>query len=204
MNPPRFDEAVEDLRRRLPRRATAAAILFGSTARGEATEESDIDLLIIPRRGHPMEEILPAIREVEGVRNVRIGVLDTDSGFTNLDRQLVDQILRDGRPLVGAVPPVTVSALELQPFRLVAFSLKGLTQPRKMALARVLFGYATEKRYKRKRYRRRVPGRIREWGGRKVSPGSVLIPERWAGEMAEILRTYGAKRILVPVWIQRP
>jgi len=204
VNPSRFDESVEDLRRTLPRRAVAAAILFGSTARGEATEESDVDLLLIPRRGHAMEEILPAIRDVEGARNVRISVIDTDTAFANLDRQLVDQVLRDGRPLVGTIPPVTVSRLELQPYRLVAFTLRGLSQKRKMALARLLFGYETRKRYKRKVYRRQVPGRIREWGGRRVSPGSVLVPEHRAGEMARVLREFGAKRILVPVWIQRP
>src|SRR3989475_7417109 len=47
MNPPRFHEAVkaaQDLLAKMP--AVRSAILFGSTARGSATEDSDIDLFI--------------------------------------------------------------------------------------------------------------------------------------------------------------
>lgn len=203
MNPDRFDAAVEDLRRRLPRPATRAAVVFGSVARGEATEDSDLDLLVIPRSARDEEAILAAIREVEGEHDVPIAAILADLSLSDLERQFLDSVLREGMPIVGAMPRVDVRELQLEPVRLVNFDLRELPVPRKVRLERELFGYTTRKRYRGKEYVRSVPGRLAEWGGRKIGRGTVLVPERAASSLDRLLRAHGAKRIMIPMWIQK-
>src|SRR2546422_3027293 len=73
MNPPRFHEAVkaaQELLAKMP--AVRSAILFGSTARGSATEDSDIDLFI-ECNAEREEEVARALYGIEGVFNVRFG-----------------------------------------------------------------------------------------------------------------------------------
>src|SRR5438445_804739 len=80
MNPRRFHEAVkaaQDLLAKMP--AVRSAILFGSTARGSATEDSDIDLFI-ECKAEREEEVARALYGIEGVFNVRFA--PTSSGVT--------------------------------------------------------------------------------------------------------------------------
>ena len=204
MNPRRLDDAVERLVDRLPKDAATAVILFGSVARGEATEASDIDLLVIRKRGHGDEEILQAVRAVEGDDHVRVSTVFTNVDLADLDRQFLDSVLRHGKPLLGKMPRVDVRDLDLEPLRLVRFDLRTLPARKKVRFARELFGFVTRKRYKRKLYTRRAPGLLEGWGGRRVGRGVVIVPEGKASEIDRFLRSYGAKRILVPIWIQRP
>ncbi|MBI4415386.1 MAG: nucleotidyltransferase domain-containing protein [Euryarchaeota archaeon] len=204
MNPPRFDEAVEDLRLRLPRKALRYSVLFGSAARGEATEDSDLDLLLIVRSARDEERVLRVIRDVELRHHVRIGTLFAGAHLRELERQLLDSILREGKPLLGRLPRVDVRELDLEPVRLVAFDLASLPNARKVKLARELFGYETRRRYDGKTYVRRVRGKLDGWGGRKISRGAVLVPEAASSQLDRLLQSYGAKRILIPMWIQRP
>ncbi len=204
MNLPRFERAVADLRRRLAVPPVEAAVLFGSAARGEAGEESDLDLLIVHRAGADPEAVLAPVREVEYDHKVRIGTLVADPGLQGVERQLLDSILREGVVLVGAMPRLDVRELDLLPVRLVTVDLRGLPHRRKMQLAREIFGYSTRKRYKRKVYLHRRPGRIEAWGGRRLGRGVFLVPERHRAEVDRLLRSYGAKRLMIPMWIQSP
>lgn len=204
MNPPRLERAVEELRRHLPRPATRAAVLFGSVARGEATEDSDLDLLIVPRSNRDEGRILDIIRRVEGDQKVRITAIIATASLKELERQFLDAVLREGKVIVGSMPRVDVRELELEPVRLVNFDLRSLPSAQKVRLERELFGYMTRKWYKGKEYQRRAAGRLGEWGGRKIGRGTVLIPERAVPELDRLLRSYKAKRILIPMWIQKP
>jgi len=203
MNPPRFDSALESLRKRLPKAGTRFAVLFGSAARGEATEDSDIDLVVSPREPRDTERMLDAVRGVESEHRVRIACIITDKTLRELDRQMLDTILREGKTLTGRMPRIDIHDLDLQSVRLVSFDLSGLPVPLKMRLSRELYGFETRKEHKGKTYVRRIRGRIDEWGGRKIGPGTVLIPESATRELDRILRGYGAKRMLIPMWIQR-
>jgi predicted nucleotidyltransferase len=203
MNPPNFDAAVEMLRRALPRSAITAAVVFGSVARGEATEESDLDLLVIPRSGRE-DDVLETIRRVETDARVRIAAIVASPGLDELERQFLESILREGKVILGKMPKVDLRELDLEPVRLLAFDLRDLDHRAKVRFERELFGYVTRKKYKRKEYVRKVPGKISEWGGRRIGRGTVLVPERVVPEMERFLRSHKAKRILIPVWVQRP
>ena len=204
VNPLRLEEAIDDLRTHLPRKAVLGAILFGSAARGAAEEDSDLDLLVVTRTERAEERVLEAIRNVELQRNVRIGTIFARPALREVERQLLESILREGKAIVGTLPRVDVRELDLEPVRLAAFDLAGLPNARKVRLARELFGYETRKRHNGKTYVRRVRGKLDAWGGRKIARGAVLVPERSAAELDRLLGSHRAKRILIPMWIQRP
>jgi predicted nucleotidyltransferase len=69
--------------------------VFGSVARGEATENSDIDLLV--RAGHQTSPWFPAalVAELEGLLGRKVDVV-TEEGLYWLLRR---RILREARPL---------------------------------------------------------------------------------------------------------
>ena len=60
-------EELNDIIERIVRRfEPERVILFGSYARGDATEESDVDLLVVAATDLPARERFPAIRSVLG------------------------------------------------------------------------------------------------------------------------------------------
>ncbi len=60
-------EQLHDITERIVRRfKPQKVILFGSYARGDATEESDVDLLVVAATDLPARERFPAIRSALG------------------------------------------------------------------------------------------------------------------------------------------
>lgn len=205
MNPTRIDLAIQEVRRALPATAVRAVVLFGSAARGEATEHSDIDLLILPRSRPAVRRILRAVEEVEDERDVKISTLISHSAsLSDIDRQLLESIVRQGKPLVGALPDLGTHELDLEPVRLLSLSLRDLDQPSKVRLERELFGYRSRRTYRGKVYTSRTGGRLERLGGRRIGRALVIVPERAVGEVDRLLRRHGARRVFVPAWIQRP
>ena len=96
-----------------------AVIVFGSLARGQGDEHSDIDLLLIRRDATDPES--PAWRDdvdrlaaaVESHSGNPCQVLQLDeAGLTDADRRgdpLVDSLKRDGEVVFGVWPPLLVS-----------------------------------------------------------------------------------------------
>jgi predicted nucleotidyltransferase len=91
----------------------AAAVLFGSVARGEADEDSDLDLLVVRPRGtapdHPQWEDQLADLQYSGTawtgndaRVLEYGEAEILDGEVSRDPALVEA-LRDGIPLHGDV-----------------------------------------------------------------------------------------------------
>jgi predicted nucleotidyltransferase len=85
-----------------------AVIVFGSVARGEASEGSDIDLAVIARPGWENRiDLEDAVRKRLG--NDCDVLVFTAKDFTSLaagHEPVVDKILADGIPLLGAMPRV--------------------------------------------------------------------------------------------------
>ena len=110
--------------------------LFGSVARGEATESSDIDLAVIydQRKAEYMQEV----QEIAGVYE--------DIQITHLDEQDLakDEVLAgclsgEGVILAGR-PVIFYSEKMLKPNALVYFNLRNKSQTEKMRLKRALYG----------------------------------------------------------------
>jgi len=205
MNPPKIERAVEALRELLTReRRVRSAILYGSCARGTAREDSDIDILILVPDG-PVDRLRDSIHDIESAFDVTVSpiVLRPDE-VDRLDRQFLDSVLREGIPLAGRPPRVSLQDLQLRPIRVVSFDLSHLPPSEKMRLYRLLDGYHTVKRRGRKRYERSVDGFLKEVGGRRVGRGAVVVPEAALPRLEEILSRMKAKRWTIAAWAQVP
>jgi len=205
MNPPKIDRAVEALGKLLTRdRRVRSAILYGSCARGTAREDSDIDVLILVSDG-AVDRLRDSIHDIESAFDVTVSpiVLRSDD-IDRLDRQFLDSVLREGIPLAGRPPRVSLQDLQLRPIRVVSFDLSHLPPSEKMRLYRLLDGYHTVKRRGRKRYERRVDGFLKEVGGWRVGRGAVVVPEAALPRLEEILSRMKAKRWTIAAWAQVP
>ncbi len=205
MNPPKIDRAIEALRGLVSGEpGVQSAILYGSCARGTAREDSDIDLLLLVSRGRA-DALREAIHDIESAYDVNVSplVLRGDE-VDRLDRQFMDSVLREGVPLAGALPAVSLRDLQLRPIRVVSIDVSHLPPPEKMRLYRALDGYATVKRRGRKRYERKVAGFLKEVGGWRVGRGAVVVPEAALPRLEEILSRAKAKRWTIAAWAQLP
>lgn len=205
MNPPRFEEAILKAARELAAvPGVRSVVLFGSAARGSATEESDIDLFIDCDRDTE-DAAWKAILRVDRQFEVEFSTIfyrpEEREGF---DKQFLESIFRNGRVLFGAMPNLTPIDLDLQPLRLVSYRTERLSPKRRARMLRTIDGYRTTKRVGKKRYVVEKPGFLREVGGWRVGRGAVIVPEEKIEAFDELLRRFGAMRHIISIWCQRP
>ena len=205
MIPERFADAVEAARIQLSAvGGVQSIVLFGSAARGTATEDSDIDILI-----ECPEEAEDAVRRVLYDLGSRYDVRFSPVFFREAERhrfdtQFLESIVRSGHVLKGVLPRLTPVDLDLQPLRLVSYRTKGLSPKKRARLLRAIDGYRTEKRVAKKRYVVERRGFLQDVGGWRVGRGAVIVPEESADALDELLHEFGATRVMVPIWCQRP
>ncbi len=205
MNPPRITEAVEAVRTQvasLP--GVDSLVLFGSAARGTAGPESDIDLLIecAPGARDRVRKVLFQVADRLGVRFSPVFYRDPERH--HFDTQFLESIVRQGRVLLGRLPALTPSQLDLQPLRLVSYRTGRLSARERARFLREVDGYETRKRVGRTTYVVRKPGFLTEAGGWRVGRGAVIVPEESIEAFDELLRRYNATRSIVAIWSQRP
>jgi len=205
MNPPKIDRALEAIRQLLSGEPQVqSAVLYGSCARGTARENSDIDVLIFSSE-RAEDRLREALHEIESSYDVNVSPLFLrPDEVDRLDRQFLDSVLREGVPLVGRSPSITLRDLQLRPIRIVSFDVSHLDPPEKMRLYRLLDGYATVRRRGRKRYERKVDGLLKEVGGWRIGRGAVVVPEAALPRLEEILSKIKAKRWTIAAWAQIP
>lgn len=205
MNPKRFEEAVHAARETLEKMdAVRSAILFGSTARGSAKEESDIDLFIECdwKREREVSRVLSDLGSQFDVTFTPIFFRRKE--WRRFDLQFLESILRQGRVLKGEMPRLTPSDLDLQPLRLISYQTAQLNARKRAKLLRAIDGYRTVKRVNGKRYVVEKKGFLEETGGWRVGRGAVVVPEERAEAFDDILARFGAKRHMIAIWCQRP
>jgi len=205
MNPPRFEEGIRAAARELAAvPGVRSAVLFGSAARGSATEESDIDIFIecSPDAEDPAWKVLLALdRQFDVEFSVIYYRPEQRDAF---DKQFLESIVRQGRVLFGSLPSVTPIELDLQPLRLVSYQTGRLSPRKRAQFLREIDGYRTQKRVGKKTYVVRKPGFLTDVGGWRVGRGAVIVPEDKIEAFDQILRRYGAQRHIIPIWSQRP
>lgn len=69
--------------------------LFGSVARGEATEDSDLDILVDFESGRSLLDRIALIQDLEDLLGVEVDVVTTRS----VHRELQAEILQNAQPL---------------------------------------------------------------------------------------------------------
>lgn len=205
MNLTRFDRAVEEAQRVLAQLGTVRTlILYGSTARGTATEESDIDLFIECAEKNE-ESVSRTLYGLDKRFDVRFSpMFYQHEDWRRFDLQFLESIFRNGRLLFGRMPALNPIDLDLQPLRLVRYHTERLSPRKRAQMLRAIDGYRTTKRVGKKRYVVEKPGFLKEAGGWRVGRGSVIVPEEKIEAFDHLLLHYRAKRHIIAIWCQRP
>lgn len=173
----------------------SAIVLYGSFARGENTSRSDIDLLILTTKEEIQKEIQDKIIELEGA--IDRSIQPTIRSFSELkktDSGLLQNIFMEGRVLYLKEPAEIPSALLLQqkPYLVYSFKLNNLDQKEKARFNRSF--------YEQKRKGYKYKGLLDELGGKKLSPGCVLIPVDEKGKIEKFFKKFKIRYEQLKIW----
>jgi len=152
-----------------PLPGVVAIILYGSFARGDHGPKSDVDLLILVRRPSQTRVVNDCFAEREFGREIQPTIRSLQQ-LRKTDTGLLRNVFREGKILFLKEPLDLPAArlLDLKPFALYTFSLKGLPQPQKARFNRLL--------YARKTAGYQYRGLLADLGGIRLSSGCFLLP----------------------------
>lgn len=174
-------------------------ILFGSSARGEASKKSDIDLFIdvVDKR---FEEKIDKIKEefygsikvkkywnllgINNKINCSVGALKE---WTSLERSLI----ANGIVLFGRYKGET----KTQPYYLF-IAIPGKNRNKSISVWRQLYGYT--QKIGKKTYAKK--GLVKEYDGRKLARGVFVIPAEHSQKIILFLRKNRFKHEIIPFW----
>ncbi len=205
MNPPEIDRAIDDIRTKLPSgRDIQRVILFGSAARNEATNDSDIDLFVqcAPRAKPRLRSVLAEVEKTHGV--VITAIFYAAGGLDRIDRQFLEAVTRDGQSLRGGRLEPSVQELNLEPLRLVRYWAEDLSPRKRARFLRQVDGYESEKRTRGRRYTSARSGLLEKLGGWRVGRGTFVVPEPGWSSVDQLLREFSVRRSAISIWSQRP
>lgn len=182
-----------------------AIAVFGSVARGQDRTNSDIDIcVVLSKRVRSTERVISNFfLGLEKKYNRNIQLIICDKQFKGVERQFLETILREGEVIVGDVPPIAIQRLQLQPYAIIKYQMKGLSHSDKMRLARLLYGKKTKKTYKGKTYLSRKKGLLIELKGIRAGKSSILLPEKGSWTLEKRLSELGIKTKKVCAWLQK-
>lgn len=197
---------LEFLREKLrAEKNVSSVILFGSFARGDADLRSDVDLCIVMKDASKtaQEKISGIILDCEKKFDKNIQVVFSDEKLSSLERILAENILREGKAILGKIPQVSVQRLELQPYNLIKYDLGQLTQPEKMVIKRELYGQRSSKKHKGKVYYSEKKGLITEVGAERIGIASIMVPQAKSAIIEKFLESHRAKIRKIGIWVSK-
>jgi len=170
-------------------------ILYGSFARGEYTSRSDIDLFILTTESKTQREIQDSIIGLESEigRNIQ-PTIRTLTELKKTDSGLLQNIFQEGKILYLRETTEIPSAVLLQqkPFLVYSFRISKLNQKDKAKFNRHLYEQ-TRKGYKYK-------GILKEIGGKKLSPGCILVPYSQKEKIEKFFKKFRVEFEQLKVW----
>lgn len=195
-------EDIKELSQQYP--TIQAVILFGSVARGQDRQESDIDLCFVLKKSNAQQEIQNQLLTLEKKYDKDINVIFTNTTFESLDRHLIETLLREGVLLHGSFPKIPIQQLDLEPYEIFKFDLSNISQSEKMKIKRLLYGISTKKHYHGKIYENKQQGLVDELGGIRIGIASLLIPEKASWQVEGTLRRYKIPLRKITIWLSKP
>lgn len=178
-------------------------ILFGSVARGQAGEESDVDICIILKNDSKKKSIQNQLLSLEKKYDTNINTIFTTPKFEKLDRQFIETILREGKVLSGMLPEISIQRLELEPYEIIKYNLSSLSHSEKMKIKRLLYGITTKKTYNGKTYENKQKGKVEEFGGIRIGIASILIPEKMSWQIESLLKKNKVSLRKITIWLSK-
>lgn len=186
---------------KVPRLSTA--VLYGSAARGELTERSDIDLLLVfdtphdPETGGELEAAHRVLADLEVERRLQLAATNLREP---LDPDFLDNLCREGVVIYGKPLVLTAEKLQLRPHVIFVYSVAGVPQVKKTQLQRALKGYRVLKRVGRKKYVSEKEGLLEQLGAKKIGKGAVMVPQENSPAFESLFRQHGVKYRKMKVW----
>ena len=186
---------------KIPKLTTA--VLYGSAAREELTERSDIDLLLVfdvphnPETGGELEAAHRTLAELKIER--RLGLVATNLRGA-LDPDFLDNVCREGVVIYGKPLVLTSEKLQLKPYVIFVYSVTGLSQVKKTQLQRALKGYRVVKRVEKKKYVSEKEGLLEQLGAKKIGKGAVIVPQENSQAFESLFKQHGIKYQKMKVW----
>ncbi len=177
-------------------------IMFGSAARGEAGEDSDVDIFI-DVADEKIEKKINDIKEkfyqsyksrsywnLLGVKNKIHCLVGKLKGWKPLQRS----IIADGITLFGKYQ----ADVKTEQWYLFVIE-QGKNRKQSLSFWRVLYGY-TQKRGKKVYIKK---GLLKEYSGIKWARGVVMVPVRYTSPLARFLGKHHIHYRLMPFWIEK-
>jgi predicted nucleotidyltransferase len=171
-----------------------AIILFGSVARGEADEYSDLDVLIIFQDRDSLWTSWDSVFKETGKMNLNIHAIPetVEELRKKANPVFVNELEKHGKVIYSRYPfEVFVSSPLRRPFSIVSYDLSELTYKEKMRIVYHLYESGEKRR-----------GVVRQRGGMKLGAGCVLIPQDAGLELKRYLKSSGARVFKIDVLLE--
>lgn len=187
----------------------ASIILYGSLARHELNDDSDVDICVLFEKGTDIslegvifDYFLDLGKEIN--RNIQCTFIFPEE-LDKWDSNFIENVLAEGKLIYGSKDFIKLflNKIGLEPFQIVVLNLSNISNASKMRLKRILYGYTSKKRYSNKEYIYNKKGLIQKYKGQKLGKGTFLIPEKSFPFIKYELSQFDIKFYNIRVWIQK-
>jgi len=180
-----------------------AAILYGSAARGELTEGSDIDLMLVfdvphnPETGGELEAAHRILGETRTERRLQVVATNLRQA---LDPDFLDNVSREGLIIYGKPLIFTIENLQLRPYVIYTYSVEGLPQTKKTMLQRALRGYKVVRKVRGKIYKSEKNGLLETLQAKKLGKGAIMVPQENSKALEKLFTQHNIKHVKIKAW----
>jgi len=185
-------EEIEELGREIGEiKGVQAVILYGSYARGDFDEGSDVDLLIVFEDSPSLKHGWRSVMKITAKRNIFVQavIMAVDELKSSA---LLSSILREGRILYAAHSFNLPRLAKYKPYALITYSLSKMSHPRKIKCIQTLYG--------RKSGKYTYNGVLTQLSGMKIGRNSLMIPFENMAKLTDFLDKEGITYVVRHVW----
>ncbi|OGI15175.1 hypothetical protein A3K63_03535 [Candidatus Micrarchaeota archaeon RBG_16_49_10] len=203
-----IEDFMSMLFQRIDSRPIRRIILFGSVARGDFDEHSDIDLFIDLFDGRGTDAIREKIERLkfdfEGLKKSKWKARGVDFDIAYAIGDLESDEWKPLRRSITSAGIVLYGKFDYRPeeaihYTMVRYEFGKLKPKKKMVIIRKLFGYS--KAAGGKVYRKE--GLLKQMGGKKLRKGMFIVPTQKTSEVLDFLKDSGVKFQLQEIWGER-
>jgi len=168
-----------------------AVVLYGSYARGDFTEGSDVDFLVVFQDKSSLKKGWRTVTEITAKREIFVQAV-TMTMDELMTSSLLSSILREGKMLYSTKPLDLRERGRLKPYALITYDLSGMPPNRKVKCLQSLHG--------RRSGKYTYEGRLTKLKGFSVGRNCLMIPLENMTELINFLEKEGAHYVIRYVW----
>ena len=191
----KFNKAIKFLNKIENKQGILSIILFGSVARKEEEEGSDIDIAIIySQKNQKRMDAIDAIKE-EGIQITHLSIDDLQT-----EEEIRDGLAGDGILLYGNPISITIEESSLKPKMILVYNTSHLKQKSRTFLHKALYGMKSTRTYKGKKYESIFEGEVEKLGIKKLKNGVLFCDRKNAYPIIKIFKNLNVYWKEISVW----